>query len=64
MPEYHLVSVTGQHHNQHFKVECRVNKFAKTSLGEETSRKKAEQISAEKMLRLLEEKIKETAPSS
>ncbi len=55
VPEYHLVAVSGQHHNQHFKIECRVNQCAKTSMGEGSSRKKAEQIAAVHMLQLLVE---------
>jgi len=54
LPEYKVVQVTGQPHNQLFKVECQVIAIQQSVIGTGTSRKKAEQDAAEKTL----EKIK------
>lgn len=50
LPAYILKSVVGQPHDQSFCVECRVSLTAETCEGIGSSRKKAEQQSAEKML--------------
>jgi len=50
LPAYILKSVTGQPHDQSFCVECRVSLTSETCEGSGSSRKKAEQQSAEKML--------------
>jgi ribonuclease-3 len=50
LPVYILKSVAGQPHDQTFVVECRVALTTETCEGNGSSRKKAEQQSAEKML--------------
>ena len=50
LPAYQLLSSSGLAHNQTFKVSCTINLFKEPSLGLGSSRKKAEQDSAEKML--------------
>ena len=50
LPNYELVKVTGQAHNQRFEVRCSVSGVAATTTGEGTTRRGAEQHSAEKML--------------
>jgi len=50
LPVYTLKSVAGQPHEQNFVVECRVSLTAEICEGRGSSRKRAEQESAEKML--------------
>jgi ribonuclease-3 len=50
LPVYILKSVTGQPHDQSFFVDCRVSLTSETCEGVGSSRKKAEQQAAEKML--------------
>ena len=50
LPVYELVSVTGEAHDQYFKVKCVVRDLDMTAQGEGVSRKKAEQESAEQLL--------------
>jgi ribonuclease-3 len=50
LPVYILKSVVGQPHDQSFFVECRVSLTSETCEGVGSSRKKAEQQAAEKML--------------
>jgi ribonuclease-3 len=57
LPVYILKSVVGQPHDQNFVVECRVSLTAETCEGMGSSRKKAEQQSAEKMLAKLAEEF-------
>lgn len=47
LPEYQLVSVSGQAHAQSFRVECRIKARQLTTTGEGASRKTAEQAAAE-----------------
>ena len=61
LPIYHLVSQEGQPHDQYFRVECQIQLLSLTSQGEGTSRKKAEQQSAENMLVKLAKEIGATA---
>lgn len=46
LPEYVLISVEGEAHDQHFKVACRLQEPALTVEGEGSSRRKAEQQAA------------------
>lgn len=56
LPTYVLKSVSGQPHDQSFMVECRVSLIMEPVEGKGSSRKRAEQESAEKMLaKLVEE---------
>lgn len=54
LPEYELVGVEGQDHNQHFQVACRVSKPQLVVEGSGRSRRKAEQAAAESALQRLE----------
>ena len=53
LPEYELVKVSGQDHERRFAVVCRVAKDDAVTEGESTSRRKAEQKAARKMVALL-----------
>lgn len=56
LPRYDLTNVTGQAHRQRFEVSCRVTEVAASTVGESTTRRKAEQKAAALMLtRLLDE---------
>jgi len=55
LPEYKVVKVTGQPHNQIFRVECKVSVLDKPVFGTGASRKKAEQDAAEKTIAKIEE---------
>ena len=57
LPAYSLKSVVGQPHDQSFVVECRVSITEETCEGRGSSRKRAEQESAEKMLAKLTEEF-------
>ncbi len=57
LPAYLLKSVVGQPHDQSFVVECRVSLTEETCEGRGSSRKRAEQESAEKMLAKLTEEF-------
>ncbi|MDZ7663127.1 ribonuclease III [Thiohalophilus sp.] len=53
LPEYQVVATEGKAHEQRFKVECTISSLADKVVGEGTSRRKAEQAAAEKMLQVL-----------
>jgi len=53
VPTYTVVSTTGLDHNQLFKVECRVEGIVDVICSTASSRKKAEQKSASKILEIL-----------
>lgn len=55
LPEYRIVKVTGQPHNQTFSVECKVTIFDKSVVGVGTSRKKAEQDAAEITINMIKD---------
>ena len=57
LPLYTLKSVVGQPHDQSFVVECKVSLTEESSEGRGSSRKRAEQESAEKMLGKLVEQF-------
>lgn len=50
LPLYKIESVEGEAHQQMFKVSCRVEQANLTTMGEGTSRRKAEQSAADAML--------------
>jgi ribonuclease-3 len=50
LPDYELVSVTGKAHQQRFSVSCTVSELSQTTEGESTTRRKAEQQAARRML--------------
>jgi len=53
LPEYNIVSIDGEAHNQHFKVSCSIPKLGLSIEGEGTSRKVAEQSAAEESIKKL-----------
>ena len=55
LPVYDLVSVTGEAHDQYFKVMCLVEDLELSATGEGGSRKKAEQDAAAQVLSQLHE---------
>ena len=57
LPDYELLSVSGKSHNQQFEVRCSIDNSENTSLGNGTSRRKAEQDAARNMLLKLGEDI-------
>ena len=50
LPNYELVEVTGKAHRQKFQVRCDVEELGQSTTGEGSSRRKAEQDAAAKML--------------
>ncbi|VAX09926.1 Ribonuclease III [hydrothermal vent metagenome] len=53
LPNYSVVNVSGEQHEQMFQVQCSVDGFIQTCNGSGSSRRKAEQDAAEKMLAYL-----------
>lgn len=53
LPDYQVVATEGKAHEQHFKVECRIDGLAEPVIGQGTSRRKAEQAAADLMLQTL-----------
>lgn len=50
LPQYTVESVEGEPHAQHFRVECRVESLARVAQGAGTSRRRAEQEAAQRVL--------------
>ena len=50
VPDYELVEATGKAHQQRFVVSCTVSELSQTTEGESTTRRKAEQKAARRML--------------
>ncbi len=57
LPNYTVIEVTGQAHNQQFKVLCEVEELELQGEGTSTSRRKAEQLAAESVIELVQEKL-------
>ncbi len=55
LPNYELVEVSGKDHKQRFSVTCTVVEKSAASTGESTTRRKAEQKAARKMMEILSE---------
>ncbi len=53
LPTYEVIEVTGKSHDQYFRVRCSVENFDFSTEGEGTSRRRAEQIAAERYLEKL-----------
>jgi ribonuclease-3 len=53
LPKYDVIEVSGQAHDQQFKVSCRVEKLPEVTVGIGSSRRFAEQSAAEKALKAL-----------
>jgi ribonuclease-3 len=50
LPDYQVVNITGQAHSQVFHVKCTIDKMKINVNGEGKSRRKAEQVAAEKAI--------------
>jgi len=50
LPKYSVIEVTGEHHNQNFTVKCIVDDLDLNAIATGTSRRKAEQKAADKLL--------------
>lgn len=57
LPEYALVETVGKEHEQIFRVECRIGLLTHPSIGEGTSRRRAEQQAAELALKAIGETV-------
>jgi len=57
LPKYSVTEVTGQAHNQQFKVDCEIAELGLKTEGKATNRRKAEQQSAEKIIPLVQEQF-------
>lgn len=55
VPDYQIVAVKGQSHNQEFTVSCTLTLLTEAVMGKGSSRRKAEQVAAEKALERLEQ---------
>ena len=53
LPEYEVIEIRGEAHNQTFKVSCKVQGVEEPIIGSGTSRRKAEQNAAEQVIQLL-----------
>ena len=53
VPEYHVISVRGEPHDQHFEVRCEVPALGLSANGEGGSRRRAEQLAAERLIERL-----------
>lgn len=53
LPHYEILSIEGKEHNQLFRVQCRIPDTARAAVGQGTSRRRAEQEAAQKLLALL-----------
>jgi ribonuclease-3 len=53
LPAYEVVDISGEQHAQHFRVRCLLNDAEHACIGDGSSRRRAEQASAERMLDLL-----------
>lgn len=53
LPVYELTDISGKDHKQRFAVTCTVIELSQTTIGESTSRRRAEQQAAKKMLQVL-----------
>lgn len=59
LPDYQLVDVTGKAHRQRFSVSCTVSELSQTTEGESSTRRKAEQQAARRMLEIFAGKAHE-----
>ena len=55
LPDYDLIDVSGKAHQQRFVVTCTVKELSQSTEGESTTRRKAEQKAARRMLEILSE---------
>lgn len=57
LPQYNIIEVTGQAHNQQFTVSCEINELELKAEGKATNRRKAEQQAAEQLINSVQDKI-------
>lgn len=57
LPNYDVIDVTGQAHNQQFTVKCIINELDLQTEGKASSRRKAEQQAADKIISLVQAKM-------
>jgi ribonuclease III len=57
IPKYTVIEVTGQAHNQQFKVDCEIVQLDLKTQGQATNRRKAEQKAAEEIIALVQEQF-------
>jgi ribonuclease III len=50
LPRYTVESISGEPHAQHFRVSCEVSSLSAITSGEGSSRRRAEQVAAQKLL--------------
>ena len=50
LPRYSVESIEGESHAQHFRVSCHIDVLSEQSSGEGSSRRRAEQAAAQKLL--------------
>ena len=55
VPDYQVVSVSGKAHNQMFTVNCQIEGLSITTLGQDTSRRKAEQKATRRAIEEVEQ---------
>ena len=53
LPEYALISISGDEHEQYFRVSCSLSSLKIQTEGSSDTRRRAEQIAAKEMLKLL-----------
>ncbi|MGL5488723.1 MAG: ribonuclease III, partial [Shewanella sp.] len=53
LPDYQVINIEGDAHDQTFTVECRIDDLSQSVIGVASSRRKAEQIAAAQVLELL-----------
>ena len=53
LPDYQVINIEGDAHDQTFTVECRIEDLSQSVIGVASSRRKAEQIAAAQVLELL-----------
>jgi len=56
LPEYRVLEISGQAHEQHFRVACRLSDPRCEAEGEGSSRRRAEQAAAAAVLQRLEQR--------
>lgn len=57
LPEYILIETIGKEHQQIFRVECKIGLLSRPTIGEGTSRRRAEQQAAEMALKAIGETL-------
>ncbi len=55
LPSYEVVSISGDPHDQNFKIRCQIAETGNETLGEGSSRRRAEQDAAQQMLQGLKD---------